>query len=306
MIVEASRHETGLHLGVGFEAVLLWDLLDHMECLAKLLAPTVHLHHNAKSHIGGCDSKSLHVFQKSVGQVHAIVPDTAIQQRVVDYRIRGHLVLLHVSQNFKGLIKVSSEAVTFHNGGVSDAVWRAAMRCHALHQEAHVVHGTDPGLSIDDCVVNHVVHGHLHIEHFTPHVHGTRGLPRVRKALDQCRIDNRVRWNLWLPFLEQYHCFFGALVTDKRVEHAAKNDIIGIHATVAHHDVPELPALVQALQSAAGLYKTAVNMHAWLDAGLAEGIDDILKTTVLTMSDARLEHCVEQHLIGAYIQPGAV
>mmetsp|Transcript_125181 Transcript_125181/g.221857 ORF Transcript_125181/g.221857 Transcript_125181/m.221857 type:complete len:253 (-) Transcript_125181:489-1247(-) len=180
------------------------------------------------------------------------------------------------------------------------------MRLHVLHQEAHLVHQANTCLGVDERVVDHGVHRQPQLLHFTPHVHRLGGLPGICKALNQRGIHYCIWWNRWLPRLEQGHSLLNSLIAHKRVQHAAKNNIIGLQGTVVNHFTPELPAHICTLQVATSLDERAVGVDTWLNAGSAEGIDYSLKTLMLLMTNARLENCVQQDLVGADLQARSV
>mmetsp|Transcript_83521 Transcript_83521/g.221597 ORF Transcript_83521/g.221597 Transcript_83521/m.221597 type:complete len:272 (-) Transcript_83521:1004-1819(-) len=128
----------------------------------------------------------------------------------------------------------------------------------------------------------------------------------ICEALDERGVEHRVGLHAPLPPAEEIHGSVDALIADKRVEHTTEHNVIGLHSAVVLHLLPELPALVDALESAASFDKGAVGVHRWPQAATTVGSQDVLQASAFAVADARLQDRVEQDLIGADVNACAI
>mmetsp|Transcript_94164 Transcript_94164/g.115288 ORF Transcript_94164/g.115288 Transcript_94164/m.115288 type:complete len:207 (-) Transcript_94164:226-846(-) len=192
------------------------------------------------------DAVLLHALKGWINKVDPLVLGAAIKDGVVHDSIMMHSTFLHAAQDFHCLVEVSFHCIAFYNRGVGNAIWFATIFRHGFHNEEHLIHISNSGLCINKGIARRCVHLHPIVAHLMPQRHSALRLPGGREALNEDGAQNGV--GLQGAVFEELHGFIHLVVAHESIEHTSKNDVVGFQASLTLHLIPEVPALVWALQ----------------------------------------------------------
>mmetsp|Transcript_44110 Transcript_44110/g.103061 ORF Transcript_44110/g.103061 Transcript_44110/m.103061 type:complete len:529 (-) Transcript_44110:1736-3322(-) len=301
---QAGAHQTRPHLAVWHEIPLLREGGHGLKGLVQLLLAAIKLHQDAKSEVGRGNPVLLHALENPVDQVRSLVLGATVQDSVVDDGIVVDTTFLHATQDFHGLVQVTSHGVSLDDGRVGDAIGRAVVLIHRLNYLQHVLHVTNPCLRIHEGIAGCRVHSHTFAPHVVPKIHGSLRLASGCESFHENGAEHGVR--LQVALLEELNGFIDLSVTDQGIKHAAVHDVIRLQTSLTLHLIPVVPALVGALEVGVGLDDGAVGGNRWPQVGLLEFVEESLQPPELLVPDVRLQNRVHQNLIRAGIDVGTV
>mmetsp|Transcript_29583 Transcript_29583/g.70966 ORF Transcript_29583/g.70966 Transcript_29583/m.70966 type:complete len:222 (-) Transcript_29583:2584-3249(-) len=153
-IVHASLNKIRVDMHVGPQSVLLGKLVHKVEREIYLPRPVHELDHNRQSKIGWSDTILLHLPEHLLTLIDQPILSASVQQRVIHDFIRLQIgVSLHLLQNSKRHLHVSSLAVTLEHRRISDQIRLDSRLLHVFQQPRNSVHASSPSASVHQCVV---------------------------------------------------------------------------------------------------------------------------------------------------------